>query len=405
MSTVENSMDYAQLESTPFHQFLCKIHTLCNLDCKYCYVYHHADQSWKTKPKVMSRLVVDTLCSRICDHVKEYEIPDVTILLHGGEPMLAGVDFIDYFATKLQTSINPYANVYFGMQSNGTLLSPQMLEILGKHNIRTGVSLDGSKKTNDYSRLDRRGKSSYAAAAAAITKLKNKELLGGILCTISLDCDPIETYYHLASFDPPMIEFNLPLGNYDHLPPKKKEPFNQTPYADWLIPIFDIWYREKAKNQPNIRIFKDIMKLLLGGKSSVETIGLAPVDLVVIEANGALEAVDTLKTVAEGAPDLDMNIFQHSFTQALEHPLIKARQSFKLSLSDTCLNCTISEVCGGGYFPTRYGNTKGYRNPSVYCADYYKLIWHIRSTILESLQLVGIQPSNKDLVGKTRHRL
>ena len=31
-------------------QFLLKVHSRCNLACDYCYVYQHADQSWRTRP-------------------------------------------------------------------------------------------------------------------------------------------------------------------------------------------------------------------------------------------------------------------------------------------------------------------------------------------------------------------
>ena len=34
--------------------FLVKVASRCNLDCDYCYVYHHADQSWRAMPEVLS---------------------------------------------------------------------------------------------------------------------------------------------------------------------------------------------------------------------------------------------------------------------------------------------------------------------------------------------------------------
>ena len=42
-------------------------------------------------------------------------------------------------------------------------------------------------------------------------------------------------------------------------------------------------------------------------------------------------------------------------------------------------------VCGGGYLPHRYGAGNGYRNPTIYCADYRKLIPHIRSRLEQVL--------------------
>ena len=40
---------------TPLRQFLIKLHSRCNLACDYCYVYTLADQTWRTKPRVISQ--------------------------------------------------------------------------------------------------------------------------------------------------------------------------------------------------------------------------------------------------------------------------------------------------------------------------------------------------------------
>jgi len=43
-------------------------------------------------------------------------------------------------------------------------------------------------------------------------------------------------------------------------------------------------------------------------KSSLESIGLDAVDLIVIESNGEIEAVDSLKTAYNGAAKLGYNV-------------------------------------------------------------------------------------------------
>ena len=41
--------------------FVLKIAERCNLNCSYCYMYKHADQSWRFRPKGMTDEVFDQL--------------------------------------------------------------------------------------------------------------------------------------------------------------------------------------------------------------------------------------------------------------------------------------------------------------------------------------------------------
>jgi uncharacterized protein len=297
----------------------------------------------------------------------------------------------------MRSRLGDVTKISFGMQSNGTLISPAMIEVLKRHQISTGISLDGPKQINDLGRKDHAAQSTYDRAAEGIRQLQINRLLGGILCTIQLEADPLETYSHLKSFAPRMLEFNLSLGSYDNPPPGKIAPaHSDTAYADWLIPIFDAWYAEKPM-QTSIRFFHDIMTLLLGAKSSVETLGLGPVDIIAIETNGAIEAVDTMKIAGEGAPELQLNVCKNSFDDALLHPKVQMRQATVKSLCITCQECPISAVCGGGYFPTRYSSSNGFNNPSVFCTDLYKLITHIRRRMLDTFSETGIGLAAREL--------
>jgi uncharacterized protein len=382
--------------AVPFYQFLCKIHTTCNLACDYCYVYYQADQSWRTKPVRMSADVLAQLARRIREHILEFSIPDVQITMHGGEPMLAGAKFIRRFIGELKASLADTCTAQFGMQSNGTRLTPELLKIIVEEKIAVGISLDGDERTNDWHRLDHAGRSSYVAVVKAIEQLRARERLSGLLCTINLEADPVATYQHLAQLQPPNIDFTFPLGHHDAPPLGKRAAFDQTPYADWLIPIFDVWFAERPQRL-SIRLFQNIIRLLLGGESSVETIGIGSVDLVVIETDGTLEGVDTLKVVEDGAPQLDLNIFDHSFADAMSHPMVRLRQMGLEALCQSCQRCPVGSVCGGGYFPTRFSRQNGFRNPSIYCADYYKLIRHIREKVVAQARGAGVSLQASDM--------
>jgi uncharacterized protein len=184
----------------------------------------------------------------------------------------------------------------------------------------------------------------------------------------------------LAAFDPPVIDFLLPHGNWLAPPPFRVPGSPRTPYADWLIAIFDHWY-ESIRSEPDVRLFTEIMRMLMGRPSRTEAVGLSPARMVVIETDGSIEQSDILKSAYHGAPDMRMNMLRDSFDVALRHPSMMARQLGESVLSPTCKACDIHLICGGGMYAHRYNSLSGFSAPSVYCPDLYRLISHIHRRI------------------------
>lgn len=382
----ERSLEQLGWQPVPIRQFLFKVFTRCNLNCDYCYVYELADQSWRDKPGIMSPEVIAAASARIAEHAKRHGLDEVRIILHGGEPLLVGAHFLEHLTTVIRESLPPTTRVGFGMQTNGVLLTDGLIEVCASLGISIGVSLDGDRDANDRHRNFKNGTSSYDQVTAAISRLlasPHRELFTGILCTIDLANDPVATYEHLLSLGAPAIDFLLPHGNWSEPPPGWEGP-DRTAHADWLIPIFDRWF-DAPTREVRVRYFEEIMNLVLGGFSQVETIGLTPATLVVIETNGMVEQVDSLKSAFDGAAETGLSVFDSSFDDALASAGMAARQLGSQALCQTCLDCDAHSVCGGGYYPHRYRRGTGFLNPSVYCADLYRLIGHIRGRIESSL--------------------
>ena len=61
--------------------------------CKYCYMFNLSDQLWKNQPKLMSRQVLRNFFLRTEQYLRTSKLSAFTIIVHGGEPLLAGHDF------------------------------------------------------------------------------------------------------------------------------------------------------------------------------------------------------------------------------------------------------------------------------------------------------------------------
>ncbi|GAB1822954.1 hypothetical protein HerbRD11066_61180 [Herbidospora sp. RD11066] len=328
----------------------------------------------------MSLAVVEKTAERIAEHARAHDVAEVDIILHGGEPLLAGADWLAMIVRKIRSACTTVGTrVRVSMQTNAIRLDETALRLFDELDIRIGVSLDGYQEANDRMRLFADGRGSYGAVAKSLALLSAgpfHHLFAGLLCTIDLRNDPLRTYRALLEFDPPGIDFLLPHGNWAGPPPGRYTDNPVTPYADWLIPIFDHWHDAPAI-ETEVRVFREILRLLSGMPSRCESVGLSPSLMLVIETDGSIEQSDILKSVSEGAAFTGLDVFRDPFDRALTLPGIVARQLGVAALSKECNGCVIRDVCGGGLYAHRYADGTGYRNPSVYCPDLYKLITHI----------------------------
>lgn len=372
-------------QPTAIREFVLKVHQRCNLACDYCYVYELADQSWRDRPVVMSPQVGRAAAARIGEHARRHGLSQVSVILHGGEPLLAGTDRLLELIADLRAAMPNGCELSVGMQTNAVTLDEAKLAELAREHVRIGVSVDGAPESHDRHRTFRNGRGSYEAVNRALRLLgtpRFRPSFAGLLCTVDPSADPIATYTELLRHSPPAIDFLLPHANWATPPPR--EPGHAAPHGDWLVKIFDRWY-EAPRRETGIRLFEEIMSLVLGGSSRSEQVGLSPVAVAVIESDGSIEQVDSLKSAYAGACRTGLTVLDDSFDAALEHPGIAARQIGLAALSDTCRECPIHAVCGGGHYAHRYRPGDGFRNPTVYCADMQVLIRHVHRRMAADL--------------------
>ncbi|WP_418955532.1 FxsB family cyclophane-forming radical SAM/SPASM peptide maturase [Streptomyces tritici] len=363
-------------------QFVVKLHSRCDLACDHCYVYEHADTSWQGRPRMITRAILARTASRIAEHARTHGLPTVHVVLHGGEPLLAGPAGIRMAAEELHRALDGSTTLDLKIHTNGVLLSERFCELFDELGITVGVSLDGDKEANDRHRRYANGRSSHAQVLKAVELLNRprfRHLFAGLLCTIDVRNDPVKVYDALVELDPPRIDFLLPHATWDE-PPLRPGP-SPTPYADWLDAVHERW---DATGRPvGIRMFESIHRTLRGESSLIESLGLTPADLVVVETDGTFEQADSLKTAYDGAPATGMDVFGHTLDDVLDHPGMAARRQSVDDLSAACRACPVVTSCGGGLYAHRYrtGATPedtGFDNPSVFCPDLMALVHAVR---------------------------
>lgn len=367
------------------NEFIVKVSSRCNLNCTYCYEYNLGDDSWKKMEKKISILTVKQIAKQIINHCQKYEINDIVISLHGGEPLLIGNDHLEKVIKELKVIENANIQLLLTLQTNATLISGEVIDLLLKYKVYVSASLDGNEVHNK-NRIFHNKQNSFDQALDGILKLKNqlKDQFIGVLSVIDIKNSPVETYSFFKEREFTNVDFILPDYSWNNLPPRPFElswinnidkSTNSIIYGLWYSQMLDLWLKDK--NSIRIRFFENIIHNLVTGNGLFELMSRQPVTLITINTNGDFEGVDTLKSLANGYQKLNLNVFDNGLDDVMSHPKYLLRQHPTEQYGSKCLNCNNLAACWGGYFPHRLQDEK--IRESIYCNDLYFIIDEIKN--------------------------
>jgi uncharacterized protein len=219
---------------------------ICNMNCIYCFHSAHHEKIGKMSLKTLKKLYDITFS----------EYSEVTIIWHGGEPLVMGLDFYKK-AIKMQKEYDVI--IKNRMQSNLTLLSDDMSKFLCDNNIGVGTSFDGCKNdlTRGFSKEIIEGRNKI---------LKNGKQCGFIMVVSSKNIDNlIESYEYFKS-----IGANYTINTYVPNRNQKEDilKLNATHTIERIEEFFDYWIYDKECNI-HIDYFERIINFLLTGKKGV----------------------------------------------------------------------------------------------------------------------------------------
>ncbi|WP_170294017.1 radical SAM protein [Paracoccus limosus] len=359
-----------------------KIASRCNLNCNYCYMYNLGDRTALAQPKVMPDAIIDATVDRSMEHAAERGLKQFRFVFHGGEPLMAGAGKFRRLIEAARRRGEEFGvTPDFSIQTNGVLLTEEWCSRLAEWRVRVGVSLDGPKAVNDRRRVTHAGRGSYDDVIAGWERAKASGLRPGILTVIDPTSAPVEAYSHLCALGPGSVDFLLSDANYERRPPG--DPVD-TLQADWLLEIFRLWRAEPAPPF-RVRMFEQIIATTLGLTYRNDAMGEGENEIVVIETDGEVGPVDTLRAALPGASRTGFNVLRNALADALDHPLLRQYHGANDALCATCRACPINRICGGGYLSHRYSAERDFDNPSVYCNDLTKLVTTVRRAALEIL--------------------
>src|SRR5215208_3123833 len=183
---------------------LLKVASRCNIDCRYCYVFNMGDAGWSRRPKQMSRETCEATARALGALAQEQHRP-FAVVLHGGEPLLLGYSKLSFLIFTLREALPTECAI--SIQTNGVLISQEILDLCSEARVTLSVSLDGPRHIHDRNRVGFAGEGTFDKVVEGIQRLRAHQdaafLFTGLLAVIDPQSDPAEVYAFFKGLCPP----------------------------------------------------------------------------------------------------------------------------------------------------------------------------------------------------------
>ena len=355
----------------------------CNLDCSYCY--------YRDKAEIYSapqnRMTDDVLEEYVRQYLEAVNLPTVTFCWHGGEPLLAGIDFYRK-AVELQQRYAAGRQIENTLQTNGTLVNDEWCDFFRENNFLVGVSLDGPEEVHDAYRRDCGGAPTFGKVMQAVEKMHNRKVEYNILATVNSRSEGRgkEIYRFLRGISN-FIQF-LPVVEYVQLR-EGRRPLIVSPdvegatpapwsvsargFGEFMCDVFDEWIKCDVGSR-FVQLFDITLANWCGVPPSLcafcETCGDAPV----VEYNGDVYSCDHFVYPEYRLGNILSSTLVEMYTSQ-EHQAFGRDKREALPME--CKRCTYNFLCRGECPKHRFATSKnGDPYMNTLCEGYKRFFRH-----------------------------
>jgi len=206
---------------------IAKVTHRCNLRCSYCYLRDHDGPS----------MSLDTL-DQVAQLGAAQALHRVTFLWHGGEPLAMGLDF--YRAALLATrSCHQPSSLRHYLQTNGTLITPEVASFLADNHFKVGLSIDGPM--HDSCRRTVSNEGSVAAVKRGIGYLHDAGVRFGVLAVLQPN-NPID----IQSFYTFMNDLGAQTVKVQPLYGLRCPPSWPSQFRDMINTLLEMWIHDST---------------------------------------------------------------------------------------------------------------------------------------------------------------
>lgn len=353
---------------------------LCNMHCSYCF-YRELSEDLPHQDRMPAEVTAALIDKALASGAQE-----ILFAFQGGEPLLAGVPYYEGF-TSYVDSHKGNVKVSYSIQTNGTLVDNDYIELFRKYSFLVGVSLDGPKYVHDQNRLSAQGQGTFETILTNTRKMQEAGIEVNILTVITNESAARagKLYRFYKKYDFEAIQFIPCMDSVCVEQGSQAYSLTVSSYYRFLTEWFQLWYNDLlAGNYISIRHFDNWVRLMQ--RRPVDTCALSGQcgSYFVIEANGDVFPCDFYV----GTEYLLGNILHDSFPVLLKNLevtdfLVEAA----IKRSDACATCSNVDLCHGGC--KRDWVYEGSQGRTRYCEALNRFFTENRSHLAVIAKAVG----------------
>jgi uncharacterized protein len=367
-------------EVREFQIFVKPVGARCNLNCSYCY-YLGKRSLYPGKHKVI--MDIETFEKYVIQHIKASTDRVINFSWHGGEPLLAGIDFYKS-VILLQKKHKPAGSeITNGIQTNGTLLN-EWCDFLALENFVVGISIDGPGDLHNSNRRTIDDNNTFLNVLRGFELLKMRGVLPEILCVVNAQNVkyPLEVYSLFKELGARYISF-LPLVEPEPGSPAGASK-NSVPPLDFgvfLSTVFDEWV-ERDIGEIKIQIFEEAARTAFNQEHTLCIFKKNCGGVPVVEHTGDFYSCDHYVNPSH----MLGNIKDHSLTYYLDSKEQKAFGMAKsLTLPEYCKVCEVRSMCNGECPKNRFIKAPDGEAGLNYLCDGYKYFFNHCRPFVEAI--------------------
>ncbi len=386
----------------------------CNLDCRYCYYLDKALQYGGRQP-VMSEELLELY---IRQYIEANEVDTVTFCWHGGEPLLAGIDFYRR-AVELQRKYAGGKRIVNTLQTNGVLVDEAWCELFAAYEFLIGVSLDGPEEIHDAFRRDRGGAPTFGRVMRAVELFRTCGVEFNTLSVVNRLCEGHGAEIYRFFRDTVGSRYMQFLPVVEHVTDLQGvvRPVIVSPdtegarlaewsvssagYGDFLCDVFDQWVVSDV-GRTFVQLFDATLARWCGLEPGVCSMSETCGDALVVEHNGDVYSCDHFVY-----PEFRLgNIRERTLGEIYRSP---ERRAFGLAkrnaLPGECLRCRYYFACNGECPKHRFETGADGRRKNSLCAGLMRWFAHAEPYLERMRELLAQQQSPAWIMPFARRRM